>query len=592
MSEAGATERERWREIADRLGLPFLDDVAADPPSEGDEPPLPAAFARAEAALLGVGPHALLVVAPTPPQRELIADFLARHPGERRRVAVATPRAIRRALIERWGEVLTRRAVRAILDHDPALSAAARPRPRQLLATTGLLVLWAASVTGTVPSLLAIWTAAFLAIGLFRLLVADLVTPSAPEPTAEADLPAYAVLVPVYREAPVVADLVAALARLDYPADRLAIRLVVEADDVETRRAAERAVLGDPRFDVVVVPPSRPRTKPKALDFALATVAADYVTVYDAEDRPEPDQLRRAVAAFAAGRPNLAVVQAALEIDHAARARPWLVRQFEIEYAMIFDGLLPWLAARGLFLPLGGTSNHFRRDALVAVGGWDPHNVTEDADVAVRLARAGWCAGVFASRTREEAPTELRQWFAQRTRWMKGWMQTWFAHMRAPRRFHRELGLLDSLTFHVVLTGQILSAVSYLPSVVVFALQMLGVVDFLGDQTLDADVLGLSAVGAFATGVLGAFILAVRVSPHTGRAFRLTDILTMPIYWCGVSLAAYAAILELVRAPDRWNKTPHGLAARVPARGDTGRGERRTAETDASPLAREGEGTV
>ncbi|NLH82783.1 MAG: glycosyltransferase [Phyllobacteriaceae bacterium] len=558
-------ERESWRRVADDLGLPFLDRIDPDPPDTASEPPPPAAFSRAEALFLGIGGGALLVVAPPPDRRELIARFLVDHPALRRRLAVATPREIRRALIERWGDPLTRRAVGAILDRDPELSAASRPHPRQLLAATAMLALWALALSGAVPPLLAFWTASFLTIGLFRLLVADLVPPRPPAPIDEEELPRYAVLVPVYREARVVGDLVAALARLDYPRDRLEVRLIVEADDLDTRHAAIEAVGGDPAFDVVVVPPSRPRTKPKALDFALATIDAELVTVYDAEDRPEPDQLRRAAAVFAAGPPELAVVQAALEIDHTERARPWLVRQFEIEYAMNFDGLLPWLAARRLFLPLGGTSNHFRRDVLVAIGGWDPHNVTEDADIAVRLARAGWHAGVVASRTREEAPTRSRAWLAQRTRWMKGWIQTWFAHMRRPRRFHRELGWMDAVAFHMVLTGQILSAVSFLPSVVILLLQACGVLPFLlGDQTLGDDVLGLSALGAFATGVIGTFVLAMNVSPRSGRAFRVVDVLSMPLYWCAISLAAYAAIVELVHAPDRWNKTTHGVATRVP----------------------------
>ncbi|MCE1236395.1 MAG: glycosyltransferase [Hyphomicrobiales bacterium] len=554
-------ERAVWEAVARRLGLPRLDRICVELAPAEAEPPPPAAFARAEALLLGDGDAAILVAAPPPERRALVADFLARHPAERRRLAVASPREIRRALIERWSAALTRRAVRSVLDVDPDLSAAGRPGARPLAVMAVAAASMLAFALGFATALLAVWIFAFLLIGLFRLLVVDFAPPTEAPPVAEADLPSYAVLAPVHREAAVVEDLVAHLAALDYPADRLDVRIVVEADDVDTRRAAERAVRDTP-FDLVVVPPSRPRTKPKALDFALQSVDADFVTVYDAEDRPDPDQLRRAVAVFASGPDDLAVVQAALETDHLDRSRPWLVRQFEIEYAVLFRAVLPWLAARRLFLPLGGTSNHFRRDVLVAVGGWDPHNVTEDADLAVRLRRAGWRAGVVASTTREEAPLRPSVWFAQRTRWLKGWMQTWMTHMRTPSRLHRELGLADSVLFHLIFAGQILSALTFAPSLAIASLQLIGWIAYPLGETLDGEVLALAAIFAFAAGMLSAWILALAVSARRARRFALPDVLTMPIYWCGVTLAAWAAAFDLLRAPTRWNKTPHGEAER------------------------------
>lgn len=564
-----------WSDRPDPLGgLRRLEGIAPDPPEEGETLPPPTVFARAEAIRLGRGPGKLLAIAPPPERRAAVAAFLEANPDERHRVATSTPRAIRRAMIDRWSAVLTRRAVRTVLDRDPSLSAAGSPHPRELLLGVLCLAVWLTTLWGWVPPIL-LWTVLFLFVGLLRLLVADGDPPRPASPLGADDLPRCAVLVAVYREAAVIADLVAALSRLDYPGDRLEIRLVVEADDEPTLAAAEAATAAT-AIDLVVVPPSWPRTKPKALNFALATVDADFVAVYDAEDRPDPDQLRRAMAVFAAGPPDLAVVQAALDIDHADRDRPWLVRQFEIEYAMLFHGLLPWLAERRRFLPLGGTSNHFRRIALDAVGGWDPHNVTEDADVSVRLRRAGWRAGVVASVTREEAPATPSGWLAQRTRWMKGWMQTWFAHMRTPLRLHRELGAVDSLLFHLIFAGQLLSALAYLPSLVFLALQATGVKPLFVDRTLDDDVLAVASLSVFVDGVLGAFVLAMRVSPRASHRFRLVDVLTMPVYWCGVSIAAYAAVLELVRAPARWNKTEHGLVAR------RSRGSR---PATASPLA-------
>ena len=556
-----------WRRLARRLGVLFLDHIETTVEPEHVAPPAGEVFRRADALLLGEGEASILVTAPREAVRGEVADLVARHPELRRRVAIATPREIRRALVARHSAALVRRAVRSILDRDPAGSAANATPTVAVALIVVVAGAWAAAVLDLSRSLLVAWTALFLGIGVLRAHLAEaIVEPPAPPAVPTADLPRFAVLVPLFREADVVGDLVAALLRLDYPADRLDLRLVVEGDDDETRIAAEREVAGTP-VEILVVPPAEPRTKPKALDFALACVDAPFVTVFDAEDRPDPDQLRKAAAAFRAGGEDLAVVQAALEIDHADGDRPWLVRQFEIEYAMLFHGLLPWLAHHRFFLPLGGTSNHFRRSALVEIGGWDPHNVTEDADVAVRLMRCGWRADVIAASTLEEAPLDLVRWRAQRVRWLKGWMQTWLVHMRRPLLFHRAVRPLAALSFHLVLAGQLASVFVFAPSLAVLLAGALGLPPLLGDRGFLDDVLLTAGLLGFTSGVAGSLVLARRVADRgtAGRrrgGFRLFDVATMPAYWCLISFAAYRALGELVVAPHRWNKTTHGLAER------------------------------
>ena len=518
--------------------------------------------------MLGTGDTSILVAAPSEQAVGPIADLVAAHPELARRFALATPREIRRALVARHAPALVVKAVRAVLDRDPLHSAARTVSFGQVVVFSALVVAWMVAVADQSKAMLVAWTAVFLVIGYLRAHIAETVPEeTAHPPVAEADLPRIAVLVPLHREAEVVDDLVAHLLRLDYPVDRLDLRLVVEADDTETRAAAEAATAGTP-IEILAVPPARPRTKPKALNFAFHCIDAPFLTVYDAEDRPDPDQLRRAVAAFAAAGPDLAVVQAALEIDHADDDRPWLVRQFEIEYAMLFHGVLPWLARRDLFLPLGGTSNLFRRAALAEVGGWDPHNVTEDADVAVRLMRRGWRADVIASSTLEEAPLDLARWHAQRVRWLKGWMQTWLAHMRRPWRFHREVAPLRAASFHVVLAGQLASVFVFAPSLLLFVAQAAGLLPFLADRDFVGDVILAASLLGFSTGVAGSLVLARRVADRgtparRRRPMRLFDLLTMPVYWCLISFAAYRAFYELVAAPHRWNKTTHGLAERA-----------------------------
>ncbi len=234
------------------------------------------------------------------------------------------------------------------------------------------------------------------------------------------NLPIYTVLVPLFGEAAIVPDLICALRAIDYPERKLQVLLIVESVDHETQAALRAADLR-PHMRVLVVPDGKPRTKPRACQYALQFATGAYIVVYDAEDWPNPAQLRRAVAVFRATPRRLGCLQAQLNIYNSNAS--WLTRQFTIEYTALFDCILPTLERLELPVPLGGTSNHFPRAVLDAVGGWDPFNVTEDADLGIRLARSGWHVGVLSSSTWEEAPSTFRVWFGQRTRWLKGWMR-------------------------------------------------------------------------------------------------------------------------------------------------------------------------
>ena len=267
--------------------------------------------------------------------------------------------------------------------------------------------------------------------------------------------PTYAVLVPLHDEADVVPGLLQALSRLQYPHARLAIRLVVEEDDPATRAALANQVL-PAHMRVLVVPRGTPQTKPRALAVALDQTPGDFVVVFDAEDLPEPDQLRRAVALFGRVGDDVVCLQARLNTFNPNES--WLARQFSVEYSALFDVMLPMLQRLGLPLPLGGTSNHFRRAGLERALGWDPHNVTEDADLGIRLARMGMRVGVLSSTTWEEAPHTFAVWLGQRTRWLKGWMQTYAVHMRRPLTLLREIGWWPFFGLQILMGAMIASA--------------------------------------------------------------------------------------------------------------------------------------
>ncbi len=405
-------------------------------------------------------------------------------------------------------------------------------------------------------------TAHVAALGLFACAIllrlaaaaASLVGPEqAPPPVAETALPTITVLCPLYREAAVVAALCTSLSALRYPRDKLDVKVILEADDPETLAAVRDA--GPPEFcEVVVVPPSEPRTKPKALNYAFALARGDIVTVFDAEDRPHPEQLRQAAAAFVAGGERLACVQAPLYVDNPGDS--WIARQFAIEYAVQFGSLLPFMARLGLPFPLGGTSNYVRLDALRAVGAWDPYNVTEDADLGFRLARMGYQLSAISAPTYEEAPIRFRPWLRQRTRWIKGHLQTWLVLMRNPIRAHAEFGAAGFWSMQLVLGGGIAASLLHGP----LALWLMAAVlaPTLALQPPDF-ILALS-------GYLTAVYAALAAAAATGQLSLMRAALAMPLYWPLASLAALLALRELIVKPHYWAKTVHGLSERRSAR--------------------------
>lgn len=373
------------------------------------------------------------------------------------------------------------------------------------------------------------------------------------EPPETASLPRYSLLVPLCDEASIVADLIAALGAIDYPRERLEVLLILESMDADTRAAVAATPL-PPHIGVVVVPDGSPRTKPRALNFALRRATGDLIVVYDAEDVPEPDQLRRAARLLATD-PRLGCVQARLNVLNDSET--WLTRQFAIEYTVLFDCLLPTLERLGLPVPLGGTSNHFPRAVLDEVGGWDPFNVTEDADLGIRLARSGRTVKVVASTTWEEAPANFKTWLKQRTRWLKGWMQTYLVHMRNPAETARDLGWLQFFGLQVLMGGLILSALVH-PwfYVVAIAEAAYGPLRTLHHHMLSdiVTVLGvINLVLGYVTGVaLGCVAVAGR-----GRHRLAASALLMPAYWLLISLAAYRALYQLAVSPYSWEKTQH-----------------------------------
>ena len=379
---------------------------------------------------------------------------------------------------------------------------------------------------------------------------------------SDRDLPVYTLLIPAYGEPRVIGKLLAAIGSLDYPAHKLDVKLLLEADDQPTIRAVMNVKLAH-YIEVVLVPPGEPRTKPKALNVGLLRARGEFVTVYDAEDEPEPLQLRRAVAAFHyldanadSGRSSVACLQARLEFfNHGQNT---LTRWFTIEYLTWFAHILPALAARELPIPLGGTSNHFRRDVLDEVGGWDPYNVTEDADLGLRLRHLGYAVDVLDSVTAEEANGDFVNWIRQRSRWHKGYIQTAAVYLRRPRETIRTFGVRGFVSFLLIVgCTPLLSLVNP----IVWALTLMWIVARPAwIHSIFVPVVYHAGLFCLVVGNAALIYMGIVGTRASRRRDLLLAAITFPAYWLLMSVATIKGVIQLLRHPSYWEKTVHGLA--------------------------------
>lgn len=342
----------------------------------------------------------------------------------------------------------------------------------------------------------------------------------------------------------------------NYPEQKHEIFIICEPDDPNTIHAASKVATGNVKL--FITSGHGPKTKPNALNAALHHTSGDIITVYDAEDRPHPQQLHAAASALTRNR-NFAVVQAPLDYYNARQN--WLTGQFALEYAALFHVWLPFLTRLGLPFPLGGTSNHIRREPLLTVGGWDAHNVTEDADLSFRFAAQGWDLGYITPPTQEEAVGRWGAWKHQRSRWMKGYMQTWISHMRrpwAPTYAHQKhYAVKRAFTLQLTLGLTLLSGLLHVPGLIVLTLALsLGYLDFT--------MVGLGGIfmGCLSISYAVGIWIGAKGAQRAGLNPSLVSLMTMPLYWVLLLPPTVQAVWELWRRPFHWNKTEHGVTER------------------------------
>jgi cellulose synthase/poly-beta-1,6-N-acetylglucosamine synthase-like glycosyltransferase len=553
----GAPEQTLYERAAQAVGLAFSPFVPSAIPLRRDDTNV-SRLAGVRSVRGRVLDREVLFVAPGLSGLARLARRVKAEPELGRQLCIVPPKALRRRLAAHHAGALRANALQKLASKWPLASAhleLGRPvRWGFVIGLAGLVGLAVAAPSVLLPILAPVLAVIYLVPAFLRLLAALYGLKLAPRekitPLLEADLPTYSVFIPLRDEAELIPQLTAAMAALDYPADRLQIGFVVE-DTSHATIAALAPHLGKTQFELFVVPDGMPRTKPKAINYCLPFASGDLFVIFDAEDVPEPDQLKLAAAKFAQN-PQIDCLQAELVIDNAPENA--LTALFTAEYAAQFGLILPTLARHDLPMPLGGTSNHFRTRTLHEIGGWDSFNVTEDADLGVRLARAGRKCGTLGSITYEEAPVALPGWIRQRTRWTKGWIQTFIVHNRHPMALLKDLGLFRFLIFEFYVGGLISSGPAHLAFLVMTALYLAGVV---WAPPLFAGAWGGLFITVFILGYASSLATSFLGLARFGRLRLGWAQLLLPFYWALNSVAALRALVQLVAQPFVWEKTRH-----------------------------------
>ncbi|GGD94484.1 glycosyltransferase family 2 protein [Paenibacillus nasutitermitis] len=390
-------------------------------------------------------------------------------------------------------------------------------------------------------------------------------TPEEIDAIDERELPVYTILVPMYRESQVLPHLLRNLEQLDYPKAKLDVRLLIEEDDEEMRTILQDMKL-PAYYTVLVVPDGLPKTKPKACNYGLLRARGEYVVIFDAEDQPDPDQLKKVFLTFRQCPDNYACIQA--KLNYFNSDQNLLTRWFTQEYSMWFELLLPGIMQLDVPIPLGGTSNHFKMSVLKELGAWDPFNVTEDADLGIRLYKHGYKTAIVDSRTWEEANSRTGNWIRQRSRWIKGYMQTWLVHMRNPFKLLREIGFKGFIGFQVMILATpmlpLLNPIFWLMLLLWFGWELSIIGDFFPGFIYYLASIEFY-IGNFMfvfSNVAGVYWVIHELEDNRNRVFSYKLVryaLLTPLYWVLMSIAALKAAWQLVTNPFYWEKTEHGL---------------------------------
>lgn len=518
--------------------------------------------------------NGILIVAAADPMDEKVQAGLADKFNCRVKMYAASDLDITWLSHVKRGHDLVKEAVFSLLKRDPDSSGLVTFTDAQLVVIFSCIILlfvllafsfvqWAIvfNLLSSFGFLFAITFKLYLALTGSQSELHEAVTKEEIKALDEDSLPVYTILLPVYKEDKIIRKLIWNLRSLDYPKNRLDVKLLVEEDDDKTLNAV-RNLDFPANFETIVVPFHMPKTKPKACNYGIHFCRGKYLTIYDAEDIPDSNQLKKVVCLFRKLPSEFIVLQGAL--NYYNKTENLLTRMFTLEYSYWFDYMLPGLQTLDVPIPLGGTSNHFKLDKLVELGGWDPFNVTEDADLGVRVFEKLYKIGVVTSTTMEEANNEPFNWIRQRSRWIKGYMQTYLVHMRNPAKLVRRIGWKGFFGFNFFIGGTAATFLAY--PVLLFFFLIYIVFNITSIRALFPDwVLYVSIFNFIAGNVLMIYVNMLAVFKRRYYELILFAMLN-PIYWLMHSIASYKALWQLIYKPFYWEKTNHGLTkAKMPS---------------------------
>lgn len=507
------------------------------------------------------------------PCSEQLRDFLERHfDGYVAEITIITDLDLIKALESIYKDLLIDNAIKGLFYISPEYSASMVFSKGQVFLMGAIFFLLLAglylnAVTTLVVIIGLVQIFYLLSIG-FKLIVSiygarsemfQYITEEEVKALKDEDLPVYTVLVPVYKEPEVIGILINSLKKLDYPQDKLDVILLLEENDKETLDSA-KAHRPPANWRFIIVPDSIPKTKPKACNYGLFFAKGKYLTIYDAEDIPEPDQLKKAFVAFRKGGEEYICFQAAL--NYFNKDENFLTKMFTLEYSYWFDYLLPGLYNLGLPIPLGGTSNHFDTEKLREIGAWDPFNTTEDADLGVRAFGKGYKVGIINSTTYEEANARLKNWIRQRSRWIKGYMQTFLVHSRNLGKLYKNVGIKGMLSFLFLIGGTpatfLINPIMWLVFIVWLITQTK-----VYEPVFPGPLLYISLFNLLFGNFMGIYLNMLAVFKR-GYYELLPYAFLNPVYWMLHSVASHIALYELFTRPFYWQKTQHGITKYKP----------------------------
>jgi len=502
------------------------------------------------------------------PTNELFIDFIKFTYDMEPEVIVASDLDIIWLMHKLLGDKYVKSAVFELLNRDPDNSAIITFTVPQLVfifLILGLVVIGLFLSFKTVSIIINVILSSFFLLAIvFKLFLAlvgsrfelfQAVTKDEVRNVEDDEVPVYTIHLPVYKEDKLIKKLIWNLQSIDYPRDKLDIKLLIEEDDDKTLNAV-RDLDFPAIFQVIIVPFHMPKTKPKACNYGLHFSRGKYLTIYDAEDIPDTDQLKKVVALFNKLPANYICVQSAL--NYFNRGENFLTRMFTLEYSYWFDYMLPGLDTLDIPIPLGGTSNHFKMANLIELGAWDPFNVTEDADLGLRAYSKGYKVAIINSTTYEEANNEFFNWIRQRSRWIKGYMQTYLVHMRNPAKLLKKAGWRGFLGFNFFIGATPITFLVYPILLSIFIMYVAFDLDTI--RLLFPDwVLFMSIFNLMVGNILMIYVNMMAVFKRRYYELILFAIAN-PIYWLMHSIAAYKGLYQLVVKPFYWEKTNHGLS--------------------------------